>query len=687
MDRFLSLLLLAGMAWSSASAATQHSSLPSSVVPDGLGVNIHFTDPRPGEIEMLAAGGFHWVRMDLSWAGTEKVQGQHDFSAYDRLMSAVDGQKLRALFILDYGNPLYESGGEVRTETGRAAFARWSAAAAKHFAGRGILWEIWNEPNGGFWKPKANAEEYIALALATSKAIHKVAPKEAIIGPATSGVDFKFLEACFRAGLLQWWDAVSVHPYRQSGPETVEPDYARLRRLIAQYAPHGKTIPILSGEWGYSAAWNHFDPEEQGKMLPREWLINLANHIPLSIWYDWHDDGRDPKEPEHHFGTVTFEYHREESPVYSPKPAYLAAKTLVHALSGCEFRKRIALGNPEDYALLFSNGKALRLAVWTASMQPRVVTIPASPGQFEVLTHTGEVTHITAKDGGFHVSLTDAPQYVLVNQPNPLLRDAPEAHPLRARLAPVGDQLLAVQVDNLVDSPFTGTVRLIDIEGLTVKTAAQPITFASGETEKFVTFPIASISSREFASGLRIESQNAVVCELPARHFRLVPESVLTGCKAVPDGDAKVASQQSIDTAPPPAPLFGLKTQAWKLNYQCEAGWKFFRVVPKVETQREIPGQPRAFGCWIYGDAQHTSPRLRVVDASQQTWQPTGDEINWKGWRYVEMPLSPASAHWGGAKDGVIHFPLRWDSLLLLDNVRRRTNQGAIFFTTPVVIY
>ncbi|MCC7498881.1 MAG: hypothetical protein IT160_14965, partial [Bryobacterales bacterium] len=27
-------------------------------VPNGLGVNIHFTNPRPGEMEMLAAAGF-----------------------------------------------------------------------------------------------------------------------------------------------------------------------------------------------------------------------------------------------------------------------------------------------------------------------------------------------------------------------------------------------------------------------------------------------------------------------------------------------------------------------------------------------------------------------------------------------------------------------------------------------------
>jgi hypothetical protein len=39
-------------------------SLPGPAIPDGLGVNIHFTDPRPGEMEMLADAGFKFVRMD-----------------------------------------------------------------------------------------------------------------------------------------------------------------------------------------------------------------------------------------------------------------------------------------------------------------------------------------------------------------------------------------------------------------------------------------------------------------------------------------------------------------------------------------------------------------------------------------------------------------------------------------------
>ena len=39
-------------------AHAEQSWLPSPVLPDGLGVNIHFTDPQPGEMKMLAGAGF-----------------------------------------------------------------------------------------------------------------------------------------------------------------------------------------------------------------------------------------------------------------------------------------------------------------------------------------------------------------------------------------------------------------------------------------------------------------------------------------------------------------------------------------------------------------------------------------------------------------------------------------------------
>lgn len=104
--------------------------LPGPAVPDGLGVNIHFTDPRPGEMAMLADAGFTIVRMDFSWGATEREKGQYDFAAYDRLMAALAPHKIRALFILDYSNRHYDNNQSPASDEGRKAFARWAAAAA-----------------------------------------------------------------------------------------------------------------------------------------------------------------------------------------------------------------------------------------------------------------------------------------------------------------------------------------------------------------------------------------------------------------------------------------------------------------------------------------------------------------------------------------------------------------------------
>src|SRR6266480_1285581 len=338
---FLSLSISADRTRNNCSGAWTATSNPQTF-DRGLGVNIHFTDPRPGEIKMIADAGFRWVRMDFVWADTEAARGSYDFSAYDRLLESLRPFDIGALLILDYANPLYDHGAPPQTEGARRAFADWAAAAARHFAGHRVIWEIYNEPNNKmFWRPQPDVNEYVALAIAVSRAFRLAAPDEKLIGPAT-GLDWPFLELCFKAGLLDYWAAVSVHPYRQTDPEEAANDYCRLRKMIERYrtrsgsdgdprtslASSNGEIPIISDEWGYSSGWRGMSEEKQGALLAREMLTNLANDIPISIWYDWCDDGADIDEPEHHFGLVRNAYQDGRDQVFQLKPAYLAAQTL-----------------------------------------------------------------------------------------------------------------------------------------------------------------------------------------------------------------------------------------------------------------------------------------------------------------------------------------------------------------------
>ena len=376
-------------------------------------MSIDFTDAHPGEMKMLAEAGFRWVRMDLKWDLTEPAKERYDFAPYDRLMAELKPFGIRALFILDYSNPLYDDGTPPHTEAGRQAFARWAVAAAKHFAARGVIWETYNEPNHAqFWPPQPNPKDYVALALAVARAFREAVPDEKLIGPATSEIDFDFLETCFKGGLLDYWSAVSVHPYRRTDPETTADDYCRLRKLIDRYRPKDKQIEIFAGEWGYSAAWRGMDKDKQGQLLARSWLTNVANDIALSIWYDWRDDGSDRAEAEHNFGTVANAYHENRDPVYDPKPAYLAAKTLSTFFSGYRFERRIEVGTASDYVLVFSNGKSLRVAAWTSGGSHEVV-IPFDPGSYAIVDHLGQnVGTVTAEARSLAIKLTASPVYL-----------------------------------------------------------------------------------------------------------------------------------------------------------------------------------------------------------------------------------------------------------------------------------
>ena len=185
---------------------------------------------------------FHSIRMDFGifftikpsncpgWEGTENPQGSYDFTEYDFLFNSTTN--ITNYYILDYSNPFYDNGQSPYTPEGRAGMAAWAKAAVKHFKGKKILWEMYNEPNGAFWLPSVNVTAYSLMSNEVGKAIKTAAESEIFFGPATAGMDFAFIEGCFKMNTLDYWDAVSVHPYRRTDPEAVETDYSTLRRCV-----------------------------------------------------------------------------------------------------------------------------------------------------------------------------------------------------------------------------------------------------------------------------------------------------------------------------------------------------------------------------------------------------------------------------------------------------------------------
>lgn len=371
------MLLMAGLVLLAEVAAFSNE-IPPREIPQGVGVNIHFVTGHEKDLDMIAAAGFKWVRMDFTWEGIEHQKGMYDWSGYEQLTANLEKRGMKAIYILDYSHHLYEDVVRAKNPiTGKehedlaspqkpeavAAFAKWAAASAEHFKGRPIIWEIFNEPNITFWKPKPDVKQYTALALAVCKAIHEKVPDASIIGPATSGIPVDFIEEFLKSGVLKDLSGLSVHPYRNysRSPETAVEDYAKLWRLLDKYAPKkGEPLPVISGEWGYATEEKKgVSLEKQAQFAVRQQLVNVANNVPISIWYDWKNDGPDAAEREHNFGTVTMNL--------EPKPAYKAIQTLTRELNGMSPSERLEAANEKDYLLVLKDKDGnQKLAAWTA---------------------------------------------------------------------------------------------------------------------------------------------------------------------------------------------------------------------------------------------------------------------------------------------------------------------------------
>ena len=137
-------------------------------------------------------------------------------------------------------------------------------------------------------------------------------PSAIISSGGLSNMDLSFLSRAVDRDIAGIVNAISVHPYPKSGPETIVPAFSSLQFWIANRL--GKGIELWDSEWGYSSTLavghsaldghNERDRERQANLAVREILTvwNLGFH--LSTWYDLRDDGNDPADRESNFGLL-----------------------------------------------------------------------------------------------------------------------------------------------------------------------------------------------------------------------------------------------------------------------------------------------------------------------------------------------------------------------------------------------
>ena len=388
--------------------------LPTPGIPQSVGVNIHFTRTTPAEWRLLAASGAHWVRMDFTWATLQpRASAPPDFrtTGYDSLVRHLRAAHMQPVFILDYCNRAFPS---VTTAAGRAAFARFAAAAAHHFRGAGVVWEIWNEPDGGFWtctgqsSALGHAASYAHLAEAASVAIHQANPQATVIGPAAARFDWSWFSQLQADGLLRALQGFSVHGYGANTPEGAQAEWRKLHAFLAAHLVHGHALPMLSGEWGFPTVhplppgWCCTEAV-QADYLARMMLDNLQAGTVVSIWYDLHDCGT--------AGSADCAYGLLHTNL-KPKPAYRALQVLTRTLGGQAYLPAL------DVASCPSGVHAIRLArggeaFWSTGAGPAKGLLYVGAAHPRLVGEYGAAVQASGSAGVLHVTYHRAVTYVL----------------------------------------------------------------------------------------------------------------------------------------------------------------------------------------------------------------------------------------------------------------------------------
>ena len=189
-----------------------------------LGVNVHSlwasAATYGAEYSVYGGAGATWIRTDVYWDGFEPARKGVLDEAYLRRLDAVvdaaarNGQR-QLLTVL--GTPAWaRPAGSTRMSAPLLAqdFSDAMATLAARYRGRGVAFELWNEPNEVRFLSTADPASYAQLACAGFRGVRRADAGATVVAGAVSGEDVKWLERAYDAGLGGCFDVLSIHPYR-----------------------------------------------------------------------------------------------------------------------------------------------------------------------------------------------------------------------------------------------------------------------------------------------------------------------------------------------------------------------------------------------------------------------------------------------------------------------------------------
>jgi hypothetical protein len=306
------------------------------------GGNLHNLSPDEltHELDVYKAAGSRWIRIDVNWEVIQHAgPASYNWGPFDRVVRAAGERGLHVLAAIIYTPAWARPGTNEGTypPADLATFRTFCEAAVAHYLPFGVhTWEIWNEPNRGFWKPSPDPARYVQMLKLAYDAIKRADPQSFVVSGGLSPYGARgqagaegmnpltFLEKMYEAGAGDHFDALGWHPYEWGVGVKFHPSSAWSQ--LVDTPTSARSVMVAHGDgakriWGteygaptFSAGMTESAQADLLNAAYERWT-SWAWTGPL-FWYSAHDAGNNPADREHHFGLVRRDF--------SPKPSFAA---------------------------------------------------------------------------------------------------------------------------------------------------------------------------------------------------------------------------------------------------------------------------------------------------------------------------------------------------------------------------
>ena len=265
--------------------------------------------------------GSFWGRNDISWSKVEILPGSFLWELVDKVVAAYRSEYLRIVGVLGYGSAWAPDGNAPSTPAGREEWRGFVGQLLKRFGMKILAYEVWNEPNHGFWKPKSNVRDYRELVKVTWEEMRKLFKEDEgprVVAGVTAGYDPVFLDGLLADGFARNLDVVSIHPYPEAHDES--PEQNALAKACLSLRDLMRTHGVVEKErWITQIGWptspGGATELQQANWLVRAYTIAFAAGISKVFWSDLHDRTRMPWEGnwDGHLGLMDSNYRPKPS--------------------------------------------------------------------------------------------------------------------------------------------------------------------------------------------------------------------------------------------------------------------------------------------------------------------------------------------------------------------------------------